>query len=141
MEKRVQSTIINIWHVHHFFELNKKELINFILIQCPEEKKSKLPKKEELEPAKNDEYNLIKIAFENQNKRSMLAEKHASILSTEEHRQKEAAFQSSRQLIAHTISTSITSEHKNISTFQPSQLLSNTTWISTTMHYLNLPQH
>eukprot|EP00957_Ditylum_brightwellii_P205594 15344558-Ditylum_brightwellii.AAC.1 len=93
--------------MEHFAEINKEELINFILVCCPEEKKSKLPKKGKIEAAKNGEHNLIKITYENQNKMNMLAEKHASILSTEDHPQ-EAISQPSRQLISHTISTFIT---------------------------------
>eukprot|EP00957_Ditylum_brightwellii_P211893 15366720-Ditylum_brightwellii.AAC.2 len=99
--------------MEHFVELIKEELINFILVYCLEEKKSKLPKKGKLEAAKNGEHNLIKIAFENQYKINMLAEEHASILSTEDHPQ-EATPQPSRQLISHTILISITAKYENV---------------------------
>eukprot|EP00957_Ditylum_brightwellii_P053741 4071592-Ditylum_brightwellii.AAC.1 len=49
--------------MEHFFEFNKEELINFILVYCQEEKKSKLPKEGKLEATKNRGHNLIKFAF------------------------------------------------------------------------------
>eukprot|EP00957_Ditylum_brightwellii_P028348 2141027-Ditylum_brightwellii.AAC.3 len=42
--------------MEHFDELNKEELINFILVCCPEEKKSKIPKKGKLEAENSGEH-------------------------------------------------------------------------------------